>query len=51
MKYSRTGHTDRKRHKDRIKRNGQARLVYVRWSGMTADIVMFRIMFEFLLLF
>ena len=30
MKYSRKGHKDRKRHKNRIKRSGQARLVYVR---------------------
>ena len=29
MKYSWKGHKDRSRHKDRIKRNGQARLVYV----------------------
>ena len=29
MKYSWTGHKDRKRHENRIKRSGQARLVYV----------------------
>ena len=30
MKYSWKGHGDRNRHKNRIKRSGQARLVYVR---------------------
>ena len=30
MKYSRKGHNDRNRNKNRIKRIGQARLVYVR---------------------
>ena len=30
MKYSWKGHKDRNRHKNRIKRNGQARLVYVK---------------------
>ena len=29
-KYSGKGHKDRNRHKNRIKRSGQARLVYVR---------------------
>ena len=30
MKYSRKGHKDRNRHKNGIKRSGQARLVYVK---------------------
>ena len=30
MKYSRKGHKDRNRHKNRIKRSGQARLLYVK---------------------
>ena len=30
MKYSRKGHKDRNRHKNRIKRSGKTRLVYVK---------------------
>ena len=30
MKYSSKGHKDRNRHKNRIKRSGQARLVYIK---------------------
>ena len=30
MKYSLKGHKDRNRHKNKIKRSGQARLVYVK---------------------
>ena len=30
MKYSRKGHKDRNRHKNRLKWNGQARLAYVK---------------------
>ena len=30
MKYSQKGHKDRNRHKNRIKRSGQAQVVYVK---------------------
>ena len=37
MKYIRKGHKDRNRLKNRLKRSGQALLVYVRDTGKEAD--------------
>ena len=36
MKYNRKGHKDRNRHKNRIERSGQARLVYVKTQTVTS---------------